>query len=173
MRIAQLEGFHHLRKSKDRRQQGQFEQAKLLLLPSTGSLRSSGALLSAPCLPDLGSNKCIPMETCQPLILFSCTLLYCTSQILPYFAVYNAYPYFLCIIHGTIIPWPLLIIAMYNVHPYFSLKNLGKKVPIVHGKIWYVLLQTEGKKIMTCFLVYLPYCSGLDLNPRYLRGLSA
>ena len=24
---------------------------------------------------------------------------------------------------------------MYNEHPYFSLKNLGKKVHIIHGKI--------------------------------------
>ena len=24
---------------------------------------------------------------------------------------------------------------MYNAHPYFSLKNLGKKVHILHGKI--------------------------------------
>ena len=28
---------------------------------------------------------------------------------------------------------------MYNVHPYFSLKNLGKKVSIVHGKIPYII----------------------------------
>ena len=30
-----------------------------------------------------------------------------------------------------------LVLPMYNVHPYFSLKNLGKKVSIIHGKIWY------------------------------------
>ena len=28
-----------------------------------------------------------------------------------------------------------LVPPMYNVHPYFSLKNLGKKVCIIHGKI--------------------------------------
>ena len=27
---------------------------------------------------------------------------------------------------------------MYNVHPYFSLKILGKKMCIIHGKIWYI-----------------------------------
>ena len=27
-----------------------------------------------------------------------------------------------------------LVLPMYNVHPYFSLKNLGKKVHIIHGK---------------------------------------
>ena len=31
---------------------------------------------------------------------------------------------------------------MYNVHPYFSLKNLGKKVSIMHGKIWYLTMIT-------------------------------
>ena len=28
---------------------------------------------------------------------------------------------------------------MYNVHPYFSLKNLGKKVSIIHGKTRYTV----------------------------------
>ena len=28
-----------------------------------------------------------------------------------------------------------LVVPMYNAHPYFSLKNLGKKVHIIHGKI--------------------------------------
>ena len=32
-----------------------------------------------------------------------------------------------------------LVLLMYNVHPYFSLKNLGKKVHIIHGKIQYFL----------------------------------
>ena len=27
-----------------------------------------------------------------------------------------------------------LVLPRYNVHPYFSLKNLGKKVHIIHGK---------------------------------------
>ena len=35
---------------------------------------------------------------------------------------------FVRIIHGIIIP-------MYNVHSYFSLKSLGKKAHIIHGKI--------------------------------------
>ena len=29
---------------------------------------------------------------------------------------------------------------MYNVHPYFSLKSLGKKVHVIHGKIWHFLV---------------------------------
>ena len=29
-----------------------------------------------------------------------------------------------------------LVLAIYNVHPYFSLKTLGKKVRIIHGKTW-------------------------------------
>ena len=37
-------------------------------------------------------------------------------------------------------PWYVIITPMYNVHPYFSLKNLGKKVHIRHGKVWYVLI---------------------------------
>ena len=28
-----------------------------------------------------------------------------------------------------------LVLPMYNVHPYFSLKTLGKRVCIIHGKI--------------------------------------
>ena len=28
-----------------------------------------------------------------------------------------------------------LVLPMYNVHPYFSLRNLVKKVYILHGKI--------------------------------------
>ena len=35
-----------------------------------------------------------------------------------------------------------LVIPMYNVHPSFSLKNLGKNVCIIHGKICYVILFT-------------------------------
>ena len=31
-----------------------------------------------------------------------------------------------------------LILSMYNVHSYFSLKNLGKKVHVIHGKIRYI-----------------------------------
>ena len=27
------------------------------------------------------------------------------------------------------------VLPMYNAQPYFSLKNLGKKVLIIHGKI--------------------------------------
>ena len=29
-----------------------------------------------------------------------------------------------------------LVLLMYNTHCYFSLKNLGKKVCTIHGKIW-------------------------------------
>ena len=28
-----------------------------------------------------------------------------------------------------------LVLPMYNAYPYFSLKNLGKTVHIIHGKI--------------------------------------
>ena len=35
---------------------------------------------------------------------------------LPYFAVYNAHPHFVCIIHGIIIT---IIIPMYDAHPHF------------------------------------------------------
>ena len=31
---------------------------------------------------------------------------------------------------------PELVLPMYNEHPYFSFKYLGKKVHIIHGKIW-------------------------------------
>ena len=31
-----------------------------------------------------------------------------------------------------------LVLPMYNAHAYFSLKNLGKKMHIIHGKIWYI-----------------------------------
>ena len=31
------------------------------------------------------------------------------------------------------------VLLMYNAHPYLSLKNSGKKVCIIHGKIWVVL----------------------------------
>ena len=33
-----------------------------------------------------------------------------------------------------------LVLPMYNVHSYFYLKNLGKKIHIIHSKIWYLLL---------------------------------
>ena len=29
-----------------------------------------------------------------------------------------------------------LVLHMYNAHPYLSLKNLGKNVCILHGKMW-------------------------------------
>ena len=29
-----------------------------------------------------------------------------------------------------------LVLPMYNVHPYFFLKNLDRKVCIIHSKIW-------------------------------------
>ena len=48
----------------------------------------------------------------------------------PCFALYNAHPHFVHIIHGTIMP-------MCDVHPYFSLKNLGKKLRIIHSRIRY------------------------------------
>ena len=67
---------------------------------------------------------------------------------MPYFAVYNAHPWFST--HYTqdyLCPWCVIIMPMYNMHPYFSLKNLGqKKVCILHGKIWYFLC------IMSCYI---------------------
>ena len=39
-----------------------------------------------------------------------------------------------------------LVLPMYNAHPYFSLKNLGKNVRIVHGKI-----QVSNSCIKSCF----------------------
>ena len=34
---------------------------------------------------------------------------------------------------------------MYNMHPYFPLKNVGKKVHIIHGKIWYLPHEFGGE----------------------------
>ena len=31
-----------------------------------------------------------------------------------------------------------VVLPVYNAHSYFSLKNLGKNVCIIHGKIWYI-----------------------------------
>ena len=31
-----------------------------------------------------------------------------------------------------------LVLAMYNAHPYFPLKNLGRKVHMIHDKIQYL-----------------------------------
>ena len=33
-----------------------------------------------------------------------------------------------------------LVLPMYNAHPYFSLKNLGKIVRIMHGKVQQIVL---------------------------------
>ena len=50
---------------------------------------------------------------------------------------------FLGLIHKIVIPllypWYVTITPMYNVYPYFYLKNLGKTVHIIHGKIQYFL----------------------------------
>ena len=54
---------------------------------------------------------------------------------LPYFAMYNAYPCFLPKLSLFALYTHVYTIPMCNVHPYFSLKNLGKKVCIIHGKI--------------------------------------
>ena len=34
---------------------------------------------------------------------------------------------------------------MYNTHPYFFLKNLGKKVNFIQGKVWYLLPYNLGE----------------------------
>ena len=36
-----------------------------------------------------------------------------------------------------------LVPPIYNVHPYFSLKILGKKICIIHGKIWSVCVSMQ------------------------------
>ena len=65
----------------------------------------------------------------------------CLISQLSYFAVYDELP---CIMHthvfvhinmGLSCPCHVIIILRHNVHPYLSLKNLGKKVHIIHGKI--------------------------------------
>ena len=38
-----------------------------------------------------------------------------------------------------------LVLPMYNVHPYFSLKTLGKRVSIIHSKIWYIKRYNANK----------------------------
>ena len=38
--------------------------------------------------------------------------------------------------HSRVTCTHALGLPMYNAHPYFSLKNVGKKVCIIHGKIW-------------------------------------
>ena len=43
------------------------------------------------------------------------------------------------------------VIPTYNEHPFCSLKNWGKKVHIVHSKIWYMLTKTKQEKpILNC-----------------------
>ena len=42
---------------------------------------------------------------------------------------------------------------MYNVHPYFSLENLGRKVHIIHSKIWCTTCQ--GTQNQHHFLTHL------------------
>ena len=48
-----------------------------------------------------------------------------------------------------------LVPTMYKAHPYFSLKNLGKKVHIIHSKIWYLVFipvsDSELLKPLQCF----------------------
>ena len=44
-------------------------------------------------------------------------------------------PTFFCALYtGLLYPWCVIIIHMYHAHPYFSLRNLGKKVHIIHSK---------------------------------------
>ena len=48
-------------------------------------------------------------------------------------------PIFLCALYtGLLYPWYVIIIPMYNAHPYFSLRNVGKNMQIIHGKIQYL-----------------------------------
>ena len=44
-----------------------------------------------------------------------------------------------------------LVLPIYNGHPYSSLKTLGKKVCIMHGKIWQ--LQLSAFEICLCICV--------------------
>ena len=65
---------------------------------------------------------------------------------LPYFAVYNAHPWFLCTLYtGLLFPWYVIIMPMYDVHPYFSLKTLGKSMHITYGKIQHILEGAQRK----------------------------
>ena len=55
--------------------------------------------------------------------------------------MYNAHHIFVHIIPGLLCPlhpWYVIIIPMCKAHPYFSLKNLSKKLYIIHGEIWYL-----------------------------------
>ena len=63
---------------------------------------------------------------------------------------------------------------MYNVHPYFSVKNLGKKVCIIHSKIQYLSVFKMRKSnikmpadlasdtLMRCLLVVLSRIRGRE-----------
>ena len=58
-----------------------------------------------------------------------------------------------------------LVLPMFNAHPYFSLKNLGKKVHIIHGKMVIpscssVTFNTCGSKLSpsnAVVIIYLPF----------------
>ena len=59
--------------------------------------------------------------------------------------------YILCtlymgLLYPLLYPWYVTIILMYNVHPCFSLRNLGKKVHIIHGNVWYLGKIVKAKK---------------------------
>ena len=50
------------------------------------------------------------------------------------------------------------------MHPYFSLKNLGKKARIVHGKIWYVYDSRPRSTELCIFLVSAAECCPPSCN---------
>ena len=58
-----------------------------------------------------------------------------------------------------------LVRPMYNVHSYFSLKNLGKKVCIIHSKIWYCLVLAFESEFN--FIIY------EALHPKSIEGISS
>ena len=86
---------------------------------------------------------------------------WCSLSEVPYFTLYNALPcimrtHILCTLHmGLLDPWYVTITPMYNMHPYFSLKNLGKKVCIIHGKIRYFCKCVYWSRILQNWRIYL------------------
>ena len=66
-----------------------------------------------------------------------------------------------------------LVLPMYNVHPYFSLKNLGKKVSIIHGKIWYSVSISfmKLKKIVSIINSLLPENNCKSISKNIICGI--
>ena len=78
-----------------------------------------------------------PMLIALPLIyIFHENGTFFTKGKATVFLAYIMQTHIFCALHlGLLYARYVIIIPMYNVHPYFSLKTLGKKVPIIHRKI--------------------------------------